>query len=391
MEFIENYSSFALTSLIMIALSVFIINKVIKNSVVSTIIVTLKFSIFLIYFLFFSEIYPVILSDDLNYYYDSIDLYLNADQSLSYLFSPDTLTKFMVTAGGYHFGYYVYNFIAFWLCGPYYYSPVVINIFMSVLTAGILYKTIRLSNFNPKSATFLYIFFLLHWDVLSWSSFINLKDTFVLFLLVSAIYAMVSIKVHGIRTKYILYFILTLIVLFTIRFYFSFFLITTAIIFFAITKLSKNKYRYLDSILKFSLFVLIPISFYFTFISLFSQKLDDIGARTNIISGFLRYIVTPFPFNIEPGYYFIFISSLLHWICLPLLPFGLYLFTKKHFYTLMPYIIMFLLLSTFYGSFAELQGPRHRVPQTAILSLLQGLAIYEILASIKRQKSSPHL
>ncbi|CAG5006483.1 hypothetical protein DYBT9275_03828 [Dyadobacter sp. CECT 9275] len=386
MEFIENYNFFLMAILVLISLSFYFINKIISNPTVSVAIVILKFASCFIYFSIISKYYPVILSDDQNYFFESLDLYAMGKESINYLFSTSTITKFMITAQGYHFGYYIYNYISFWLWGPYYYSPVLTNILISTLTGTVFYKTLSLSQFNKRTVIFLYILFLLHWDVLTWSSFINLKDTLVLFLSVSSMYIMVRTKTKGLNIKYILLFLLILTCLFTIRFYFCFFLIVTSLLFFTITQLSKSQLPYIDFILKFSIFIVLPVGFYFTFIALFSTSIDNIGPRTNILFGFPRYILTPFPLNIEPDYSFIFISSILHWIFLPTLPFGIFIFTKKHFYTLMPYLIMFLLLSTFYGSFAELQGPRHRVPQTAFLCLLQGLVLYEVLASIKRIK-----
>jgi hypothetical protein len=386
MEFIENHYLFFSAVLSLMIISYYSINKIVRNSSVSIGLILGKFGLPVSYFLFWSAYRPVILLDDQKYFHESIGLFEKAKGSLMYLFSADTILEFMITAGGYHFGYFVYNYISFWLFGPYYYAPVIANILISVLTASIFYRTIIFAQLSNKASIFIYIFFLLHWDVLTWSSFINIKDTFVLFLSVSALYLMIVTKVKGLTIRTMLLFILILVCFYTIRFYFCFFLGVTGTIFLIMTQLSKIKGNWMDLFIKISILVVLPICFYIVFIFMYARRIDSIGPQTNIFYGFPRYILTPFPLNIEPDYSFIFISSTLHWLLLPILPYGLYLFIKRHFYTLMPYVIMFLLLSVFYGSFAELQGPRHRIPQAAFLCILQALSIYEILASVKKYK-----
>ena len=168
-------------------------------------------------------------------------------------------------------------------------------------------------------------------------------------------------------------------VLLFFRFYMVYFLVVTGIIYFIVLQMYRIKSRWLRLSIRFLILILLPIAFYITFIRLFSSSLADIGGTTNVVVGFIRFILTPFPLTIEENYSFLLMSSLLHWFFLPLLFYGFYLFLKRYFLSLMPLLILSLLLCVFYGSFAELQGPRHRIILLYFITLLQALSIFEVL------------
>jgi hypothetical protein len=386
MNFIDNYVSFVLSILFTMAVSYSLIHVIIKNRLLSLILTLSKYSVFICYYLLWSHYRPVILVDDQTYYYESIELFNQGEGSLFYLFNSETMFTFMVTAGGYHFGYYIFNYLSFFLFGPYYYSPVLVNIFITLISSILLYKTLMLARVNNRFCIFYFCFFLLHWDIISWSSFLNIKDSLVQFLTISTIFCLVKINVHGFKLKLLLVILSIFFILYFIRFYFIAFLLVTAVVYFFINFLSRLKSSITDLALKISIFTLLPVGFYIVFIRLFSSRIDGIGPRTNIIKGFTRHILTPIPYNIDPEYSFITISSYLHWLLFLLFPIGLYIFMKRHFYSLMPFLILFFLLSVFYGSFAELQGPRHRFPQVAFISMIQALGLYEVLSKIKKEK-----
>lgn len=346
----------------------------------------IKFLISIIYFTIWSHYSPIILLDDQTYYEQSIVIFENANGSIAYLFSLENIAFISSLAGGTHFGYYIYNFISFLIFGTNYYSPVLLNILFSIISGVVLYKTLLLSNIDRTFSLFFLIFFLMHWDMITWSSFINLKDIMVLFFTICALNCMIRLKYTKKR-------LVPLSTLFTIgfillffRFYLVYFLLISGLVYFIITQMYKIKSKWTSSIMKFLVLILVPASFYFVFMQLFSSSLSEIGGTTNVVLGFIRFVLTPLPFSIEKDYSFLLISSLLHWVMLPFMLYGIYIFLKRYFISLMPFIILTILLCVFYGSFGELQGPRHRILLLFFISLIQALSLFEIFKLLNKQK-----
>lgn len=386
MNYVESNLSFLISTLVVAILSYFLIKNIVKSKVTTFLLVLLKFSPFVIYFLFWSHYRPVVLIDDQTYFRESIELFESSDGAILSLFSPEKIVEFKVTAGGFHIGYYIYNYICFYFLGPYYYSPVLINILLTVISSILLFKTFNQIQTSKKFNLFFFLFFLLHWDIYAWFTVLNIKDSVVLFLECFVLYNFIVLLNNKFSVVRILLIILALFVLSHIRFYFVQFLTVSMLISFFVFLFKNTKSWLLDYFIKISVLIVLPICFYFLFIQLYAVRLERMGATTNVLFGFIRFTLTPIPFNIDPEYSFLLISSFLHWSLLLIIPIGLYLFIKKYFYILTPFLVFFLLLCVFYGSFAELQGPRHRVPQIPFLAIIQSLAIYEILAKVKREK-----
>lgn len=386
MEFVDNYISFFYSVGLMSMLSFLLIRTTIKSNYIALFIILFKYSVFCIYFLFWSRYRPVLLSDDYNYFHESLSVFHSGAGKLSYIFTERGHYEMIIAAGGAHYGYYIFNYLAFVFFGPYYYSPVLLSVFVTLISAVLIFKTLELSHFKRVFLVSFFIFFSCHWDVIAWSSFVNLKDNLVTLGMTTTIY----IYVYFYRKGFSIWgFVLLLLVLFLfqfVRFYYSYFLIVTGILYFSLIQIRKINTNVTDFLIKFSILVLLPIGFYMIFISLYAGRIDRIGPRTNVFIGAIRYFVTPAPFNIDTSYSYLLISSLFHWLFLPVLPIGLYYFLRRYFYDLMPYLILFIMICIFYGSFAELQGPRHRVPQGVFISILQAISITEIIKIIKGKR-----
>lgn len=385
---LSNLFSFIPSVLFLVILSsvvIFYYTKQLKFSILTALI---KYSFCLIYFLVWINYRPVVLLDDQTYFEQSIVIYEDSKGSLPYLFSFESIAYIASLAGGSHFGYYIYVFISFIFFGPYYYSPVILNVFFSVLTGAVLYKTLVLAGLNKRFCMFFIFFFLLHWDIITWSSFINLKDIFVLFLVVSALNCLIGLRLKK-RKLWTLIILATIaFILLVFRFYLVYFLLVTGIVYFIMIKMYKIQSRWTGPMMRFLVLVLMPVGFYIIFVRMFSSSLAELGGATNVVFGFFRFIFTPLPYSIEENYSFLLISSILHWLMLPLFFYGVYLFIKRHFIALMPFLILTLLLCVFYGSFGELQGPRHRVLLLYFITLAQALALYELLNILVKPKQN---
>jgi len=381
MVFVHNYLTFFISLAIISLLSFFITLSIIKKSTLSFLLVLCKFSLFTIYFVIWSHFSPVTLIDDQTYFQDSLEVFDQAE-TFRFLFSKEGLAYLGSLAGGWHIGYYIYNVIAFYLFGASYYAPVLLNILFSVCTAFLFYKTLLVAGVERKFSLFAFVFFMLHWDIMSWSSFINLKDTFVLFLTMAALFNLIKMKVKGFNLMNLFCLLAILLIFQVIRFYFIYFLLVTAIVYILLVKMDKVKSRWKGFIMKCGLFFVLPLGFYVVFLYAFANQLATLGAKSNVVFGMVRYMLTPLPFNIDPDYSFITVASLLHWLFIPIAVYGLYIFTKRHYKNLMPFLIMALLLTVFYGSFSELQGPRHRIGILGFIALIQALGLWEILKVI---------
>lgn len=378
MVFVNDIIPFLISLTMMFFISSLVMYGALRNVAYALIIPLVRYLFCLIYFVVWSKYSPIILLDDQTYFQESKVIFETANGSISYLFSYNSIEYIASLAGGTHFGYYIYNFLSFVLFGQYYYSPVLLNVFFSILTSILLYRTLIRAGVNKSFCMFFLLFFSLHWDVLSWSSFINLKDILVSFFTVWALNCLIRFRA-GERFFPIASFILICFVLLFFRFYLVYFLCLTAFIYLIFMKINKFNFSWKGTILKIGVLIIMPVVFYVALIKLFAKSLADIGGTTNVLIGFIRFLLTPFPLTIEPDYSFLLFSALLHWLCLPLLFYGLYLFVKRYFFSLLPFLILTLLLCVFYGSFAELQGPRHRVLISFFITLLQALSIFEVI------------
>lgn len=383
---VDNLVPFLITTIVMVLLSTVFLYCFIKRLSYSIIIAVSKYIIFVVYFLIWSKYSPIVLLDDQTYYDQSVMIFENAKGHLGYLFDFRHIAFFASVAGGTHFGYYIYNFVSFWIFGPNYYSPVVLNIFVSLVTGIMIYRTLLLVNIEKKFCQFFLVFFLLHWDLLAWSSFVNLKDILVLFFVVWALNCMIRIKCSSSRLVPFLNLLLIGFLLLFVRFYLVYFLFVVALVYLVVTQMYKIKSRWGGPFIRLIVLIVMPISFYLIFVKLFANSLAEIGGTTNVMLGFIRFIMTPFPFTIENKYSFLLVSSILHWLMFPLMLYGLYIFMKRYFFRLMPFIILAMLLCVFYGSFAELQGPRHRVVLLYFITLLQALSLYELFKKFSKSK-----
>lgn len=266
-------------------------------------------------------------------------------------------------ARGKHILYYWWNLLAVYLFGEHYYAPVFLNILLTFISGYYLFHTALLSGFSKRYAQFLSMFFLLHWDVLAWSSFTNLKDILVLTLTIIALYSILLLS-KRFRKRHLLAFVVPLFLLAFLRFYVTVFILISALIY---TFVYSLRYGYK------SLFLLTIIG---TLFSVYIIGLPSILASPIINElipspyGIIRMLLTPQPWSIERAYSFLLIPSILHWIMFfPSLFGGLKLRRLSKETNLL--LIYFIIAILFYGSYQELQGVRHRVQVAPIIAWMQ--------------------
>jgi hypothetical protein len=286
-------------------------------------------------------------------------------------------------AGDRHFVYYLYNADSIRLLGSAYYAPVTLNIALTFVAAGFMAAAARGGlGFSSRLATGLFLFFVIHPDVLSWSTIMNGKDTLVLAGTALAVYA---VSLFG-RRRYVPAVLLGLAVgtvLFFTRFYVPLLLLAAL---FGATLLSPAGGR------RPGLWLLVPAGLAAVVSILGVDGLMDAYSRfqadfVNPIYGIPRMLLTPIPFHTTEHYAFLDLPQVFHWAMLPALAYGAYRMWRLGTITARFVVLYFLLMLGLYGMFGELQGPRHRYQFDGLIALFQfygGLGILKQILPASR-------
>lgn len=366
-------------NLFIVSLFVFIFGTVIlysysKNVLLSTIVSLIKVSIFYIYFNSGELIYTLL--DDVQYFQGSIYIYNNINAS-------EFLNQLFIQAQGIHILYYIYNISSFFFFGQNYYSPVALNIILTFLSALTLYKICISLLISKRNSLFISILFCLHWDILSWSSFLNLKDILVQFLLLLAVYIYLENKGN---LKIMLFKLLPVLgMIYFVRFYLIFFVLLA--IFLAGKKITK---MYVFKSIFISLIFLVIVFAYDR--NIFNIFLSQVNF--DLILNIFRFLLTPIPFNYEDGYNFLVFSALLNWLTFPFVIIGFFLLLYKKENTYNFIIILNLLLILFYAGFDELLGPRQRlmlVPYFTIATFFGFHYLYKLIYFKRKNYEVNHI
>lgn len=381
----KDITSFLWSALVLFVILFFISLKQLKTPFFAFGVVLLKLIVPVSYFLFWSRIYPIQLVDDLNYFTCGQMAYEKIGNDFLAYFERDSLLYLGLINGGKHFGYSILNAYSFILFGENYYSPIIFNIIFSAIGAVYLSKTLSLAGVSKQMTKMFFVFVMLQWDILSWSSFLNLKDIFVFMCVTIAFYNMVKLKVSGFKVVNILGILLACFLLTTIRFYMPYFIILVGIIFAFLVNLHRIKSRFGKVLSYILVFGIIPAMFYISFMAVFRADIKEFGSLTNPAIGLPRYLITPMPWSIDVNYRFLTFATFFHWATMPFSMYGFYILLRKHFYVLLPWLILCVLLGIFYGSFSTLQGPRHRLPLIGFFSLIQFLGLYTVLNQMVRK------
>lgn len=371
------------TALVVGGLSLFFFRNIIPLHWLA-LAVLIKFAIPLVYFGQVLNNNLWLLGDDIFYFYKAILLLDSGYNPLTTLTTPDGFYALIWVSAGRHFLYAWFTLLAFYIFGPYYYSPVFLNVFLTFVSGYFLYKTTLVSGFSKKYSQILFLFFVLQWDVLAWSSFVNLKDIFIMTLTIMLFYYIIiltkQLTILRLASSLGLIFIL-----FFVRLYIPIVFVTAFTLYIAFFSGSyKFKTRYIGiliviSALLVSHFQLGTILKYITYLNI---------APSAISYGFVRMVLTPRPWGIEPDYSFLYIPSIFHLIFLiPTIVGGINLWkVSKDARLMIIYLLLSLLL---YSSFEELQDPRHRVQILGIIVWMQFNFIWEYINPIVSKMSAP--
>lgn len=304
--------------------------------------------------------------DDLDYIKSAIYMLDAGYNPVSALFSSDGVIALESLTGGQHILYDWWNTLAMYTFGVHYYAPVFLNVILTFIAAMFLNKTLHVMEFGKQYRTWFLLFFLLHIDVVVWSSFVNLKDILVMTLTVINLYFAIKF-INTFKVRYIILLGLMMYVFYWIRFYVPV-LTLSVIAFWMLTNWKSNKK-----------FLLIPLAL----IALF-MMLPELGANlgalnpSGLMYGVIRFALTPQPWSVSDEYSFLLIPSYLNWIFfVPALLGGIMMYKKNKQTRLFLYYLLAVFL--LYSVFPAEQGPRHRLQVIFIFAWMQFHFIWAIL------------
>lgn len=325
-----------------------IISKKYIGFFLSLIVSGIKVSFPLIYFSYFFN--GGMGGDDVVYYENGKKLLEFYENPFLFFSEVGFYNKLVDISQGHHILYDWFNMLSQWLFGEYYFSAVLLNVGLTFIAGSLLYK-ISILFFSKSYSTCLFIFFILHWDVITWSSFDNIKDTIVLTLTLGFFYSFY----YFLKEKKFLWLIFSigyLLAFYFIRYYLSIFIILSLILFF----IQKNNILKSSKNLIICIFGLI---IYFTLIGFSSINNFFEGFEIGNLFGGLKMSLSPRPWGLSEEYKFLLIPSIFHWVLYFPMIIGLYLLWKEKIY-LRILIIYGILLFIFYGFTPYLAGPRQK-------------------------------
>ena len=340
-----------------------------KRTLVSLGVAFVKAAVFFIYFYFFFD-GTFTFKDDWTYLNAGNELLAKGFSIFSIVTDRETLMNMFRSR---HILYQVYNLLAFKLFGENYFSPVALNIIVTFFTSYLLYKFALLLKLSKQLSLYIAILYLIHWDILAWSSFLNLKDILVQFLVFLAIYSLMKI-VYEHRYKFSISFIISLYLLAMIRFYLILAIAITYMIYMLCSIYIRNKR--LEQLFILSLVPVLITLVFVTVTLVYPSDLNFFLDRlTNPLTGSIRFLLTPIPFHIDNNYLFLTFSALLHWVMFPFMIYGYFVLYKKSpnttiFITLFVFTILII-----YGSIPELQTARKRLILEPFFVIFQMLGV----------------
>ncbi len=334
----------------------------------------------LIFVLFYSLIYDgySIYRDSFVYRQESLRYFKHFKHPFEFFFDISSFnSNFRILrkiAEGIHFMYGWLNHLMDYLIGINDASPAALNIVLTFITAAFLYEILIRSQIQKSIAKLCALFYLLHWDTITWSTVFNLKEIFLNFCVTYLLYIYVRLQDERSAVLY-LNALLALFFLFFTRFYLFPFIFTALLL---------NHLRWEKKFLKKAcvafLISLLPITLLFTIFSLDTLIRVSGNLNFNFMTPvyFIRFFLTPIPINLPINATYEFLSASLNLISFPLLLFGLYrIYIDKPQLRFLIYLLV--ILGVFYAGFPPSSiGSRHRIQVSSSIILCQFYALYII-------------
>ena len=305
------------------------------------------------------------LLDDVSYAKQGTSLLKYGWNPFTILFSHDGLSLLFAISQSTHILYGWWNFLAQYLFGPHYYSAVFMNVVLTFVTGLAFDRILKRLDFSQTYRKWFCIFLLLNVSILAWSSFLNLKDIFVMTLTsISLLFSLQIIQTK--RLMYILFLALACFVFGFIRFYVPLLILAAFL-----------AYQLLNLNSKIILLVVGAAGAAGYYIKRHLANFN-IVRPSHMLFGWVRTVLTPQPWAIDPAYTFLLLPSIFNWLFFIPSFFSAYVLWKRSKFS--RFLILYaLVVITIYAMVPELQGPRHRIQILPIIIWFQFHFIWWLL------------
>ena len=318
----------------------------------AVIVATLKSLLVLSYFTIWSDGSWFIGGDDNSYFNTGLLLLESGNNPLEVWFSP---------VGRYHLvehpiiaGYHWWNMLWMYFFGPEYGVVVMANMATTFLAGIFVYKIAQELGCKGSYAAALCVFFLLHWDVLAWSSFLNIKEPLVAALMSINIWAF--LKLEKGQWWAVGPYLLALAALLWIRFYLPALLISAAAAYLFI--FSQRRLLLLPVI---SLGLGVVLWKYWVTLSLV-ERLVVFDLQV-FVRHFAKAVWSPLPWNVTDPALYLVVSSALNLISRPLGILAIFLVFYLNQVRSVAFIGLVLLAGyVFYSLVPPIASARHLAP-----------------------------
>lgn len=288
---------------------------------------------------------------------------------LSALTTERGLTKLFSLAGGRHILYGWWNVLGQWLFGSSYYATVFLNVALTFVCGAFLVRIARRAGFSATYQRWFLAFFLLHWDVIAWSSLTNLKDVLMMTLTAGNLLA-----VYRLRERFTLarlgVLLAGIVAVSFLRFYAVLFLVAAA----GLWWFMAGRFRGRWLIAAAAAAVAAPAVPWV----LGHAGSVSLGA---LPMGLVRFPLTPQPWSVAEGKDFLIVPATFHWLLyVPALLGAILLWRRAPASRLV--LLYGLVTVVAYAATPLLQGVRQRVQLVPIFAWMQFHFAWEIARDV---------
>jgi hypothetical protein len=353
----------------LVALSAWVLGLLIGRTYLATstvyLLITIKIALPLSYFAIFADGNWYTGGDDWGYVLRAIDLYLK---------DVDPVRIWFVAEGQHLFQYpngalvKWYNFTLFYLFGPSYYAGVIFAPVLSMISGGIIFALLNSTGRSRRYAEWGAIFFLLHWETITWTSFLNLKEPLITVLLIAFVYGLVLLAKRPVSSLIVI--TIATIVLQKARFYLPFVLFSGYMSAIATYLPSMYSQKRMVSGLILTAGALLGLMF-FDVISIAQIRYAfSVADFSNWGFGLAKAVLSPLPWNISEPAGYLLVSATLHMVFLPITAIGGFLLWRAGLSGRIVVLIYIVGLIA-YAAQPMVNSPRHRSPFLAMEILMQ--------------------
>lgn len=296
------------------------------------------------------------LIDDVRYYWQGRELLALGHDPFSDLFNQEIMLRLVSLSEGFHVLYGWFNYLAQWLVGPYYFAPVILNVLLTAIAARLLWALLREVGAPDGECTATAVAFLLYWDVLAWSSFVNVKDNLVLALTIGLVLAYVRLG-RGVAWGRVVAILVLSLLFLTLRFY------VPMVALLAFLASSANARGFVTRHRWSAVAMLLALGA--GILALLGQQLLAYAVSflqfspVALAQGVVRILLTPQPWSIDPNYEYLLLPSVLHITLLVPALLGFWALWR-HYPAARFLVIYYAATMLLFAAFPRQQGPRYR-------------------------------